>query len=65
VKWQEVNLAAVLPGWTRFEGAQAWLDNYRQDPSFVKSGPTALLPVRCKGVPPAAGGGTGAAMAHC
>jgi TRAP-type uncharacterized transport system substrate-binding protein len=26
-KWQEVNLAANLPGWTRFEAAQAWLDS--------------------------------------
>jgi uncharacterized protein len=25
-KWQEVNLAAVVPGWTRFETAQKWLD---------------------------------------
>jgi hypothetical protein len=31
VKWREVNLAATLPGWTRFEAAQAWLDNQRQD----------------------------------
>ena len=25
-KWQEVNLAADLPGWTRFQPAQDWLD---------------------------------------
>ncbi|MGZ8410844.1 MAG: TAXI family TRAP transporter solute-binding subunit [Hyphomicrobium sp.] len=25
-KWQEVNLAAVVPGWTRFSAAQNWLD---------------------------------------
>jgi uncharacterized protein len=25
-KWQEVNIAATLPGWTRFEAAQNWLD---------------------------------------
>jgi len=25
-KWREVSLAAQLPGWTRFEAAQAWLD---------------------------------------
>ncbi len=24
-KWKEVNLAARLPGWTRFAGAEAWL----------------------------------------
>ena len=31
VKWHEVNLAATLPGWTRFEAAQAWLDNHRSE----------------------------------
>lgn len=25
-KWQEVNLAAVVPGWTRFPAARNWLD---------------------------------------
>jgi TRAP-type uncharacterized transport system substrate-binding protein len=25
-KWREVSLAAQLPGWTRFEAAQTWLD---------------------------------------
>lgn len=24
-KWREANLAATLPGWTRFEGAEEWL----------------------------------------
>jgi TRAP-type uncharacterized transport system substrate-binding protein len=28
-KWREVNLAATLPGWQRFDAAQAWLDNQR------------------------------------
>jgi TRAP-type uncharacterized transport system substrate-binding protein len=28
VKWREVNIAATLPGWTRFEAAQAWLDSH-------------------------------------
>ncbi len=27
-KWKEVNLGANLPGWTRFEPAQEWLDLY-------------------------------------
>lgn len=27
--WREVNLAADLPGWTRFPEAQAWLDSHR------------------------------------
>jgi hypothetical protein len=30
-KWREVNLAATLPGWTRFEVAQTWLDSQRQE----------------------------------
>jgi TRAP-type uncharacterized transport system substrate-binding protein len=29
-KWHDVNLAATLPGWTRFEAAQAWLDSHLQ-----------------------------------
>ena len=28
-KWREVNIAATLPGWTRFEAAQQWLDSQR------------------------------------
>jgi uncharacterized protein len=28
-KWRDVNLAADVPGWTRFPGAQAWLDSRR------------------------------------
>ncbi|MEJ0076218.1 MAG: TAXI family TRAP transporter solute-binding subunit [Alphaproteobacteria bacterium] len=27
-KWKEANLAAVLPGWKRFEGAEEWLRKY-------------------------------------
>jgi TRAP-type uncharacterized transport system substrate-binding protein len=27
-KWREVNLAATLPGWKRFDAAQAWLDQH-------------------------------------
>jgi uncharacterized protein len=37
-KWQEVNIAATLPGWDRFEGAQAWLDNRR-----IVEGPSRTL----------------------
>jgi TRAP-type uncharacterized transport system substrate-binding protein len=28
-KWREVNIAATLPGWNRFEVAQQWLDSQR------------------------------------
>ena len=28
-KWREVNLAASVPGWTRFQPAQDWLDSHR------------------------------------
>jgi uncharacterized protein len=28
-KWRETNLAAVVPGWTRFPAAQEWLDRNR------------------------------------
>jgi len=29
VKWREVNITAALPGWSRFEAAQTWLDSHR------------------------------------
>ncbi|RIA55977.1 TAXI family TRAP transporter solute-binding subunit [Dichotomicrobium thermohalophilum] len=32
-KWREVNLAAELPGWTRFQPAREWLDRNRQTAS--------------------------------
>jgi uncharacterized protein len=34
-KWREVNLAATLPGWTRFEAAQNWLDRHRANAGQV------------------------------
>jgi TRAP-type uncharacterized transport system substrate-binding protein len=38
-KWREVNIAATLPGWTRFEAAQQWLDSQRvEGPRNVASG---------------------------
>jgi TRAP-type uncharacterized transport system substrate-binding protein len=44
-KWREVNLAATLPGWTRFEVAQMWLDSQRRAaqriPPAVNNGPAA------------------------
>jgi uncharacterized protein len=30
-KWRETNLAAVLPGWTRFPAAEEWLRQHRQN----------------------------------
>jgi uncharacterized protein len=29
-KWKEINLAANVPGWTRFQPAQDWLDRWKQ-----------------------------------
>jgi uncharacterized protein len=29
-KWKEINLAANVPGWTRFQPAQDWLDKWKQ-----------------------------------
>jgi uncharacterized protein len=29
-KWKEINLAANVPGWTRFQPAQDWLDRWAQ-----------------------------------
>lgn len=32
-KWREVNLAAKLPGWTRYSHAEKWLANNKQQPA--------------------------------
>ncbi len=32
VKWREVNLVATLPGWTRLESAEAWLNSNNYKP---------------------------------
>lgn len=37
-KWQEVNLAATVPGWTRFPGSEAWLAQ-RTQPSVANADP--------------------------
>jgi TRAP-type uncharacterized transport system substrate-binding protein len=41
-KWREVNLAAELPGWTRFEAAQAWLDSRAQASQASPEKPSGL-----------------------
>ena len=38
VKWREINLSATLPGWTRFDAAQAWLDNQRSAAAAAEQG---------------------------
>jgi uncharacterized protein len=49
-KWQEVNLAAVLPGWQRFPAAQEWLQRNAAGPSVQGGGDQAVV------TRPAAGG---------
>ena len=55
-KWRDVNIAATLPGWTRFEAAQAWLDSHLQTaqrapgtsaagPATATAGPAARPPL--------------------
>jgi TRAP transporter TAXI family solute receptor len=34
-KWREVNLAATLPGWTRFAAAETWLAQHKGDSEQV------------------------------
>jgi uncharacterized protein len=38
-KWREVNLAATLPGWPRFEVAQAWIDSKRAEEARIETKP--------------------------
>jgi uncharacterized protein len=42
VKWHEVNLAATLPGWKRFDAAQAWLDQHKS-PDTNSNEPAAAV----------------------
>jgi TRAP transporter TAXI family solute receptor len=35
-KWQEVNLAATLPGWTRFPAAEEWLKTHGNQPAVKR-----------------------------
>jgi TRAP-type uncharacterized transport system substrate-binding protein len=51
-KWRDVNLAATLPGWTRFEAAQAWLDSHLQA-APEPPGPPAAQPVTATAGPAA------------
>jgi TRAP-type uncharacterized transport system substrate-binding protein len=56
VKWREVNLTATLPGWKRFDAAQAWLDQHSgadTNPSAAAEQAAASIGVR------SAGGGAG------
>jgi uncharacterized protein len=63
VKWREVNLAATLPGWKRFDAAQAWLDQHNNGPTLSSNQPAAVeraTETRPAAIPagaPSAGGG--------
>jgi hypothetical protein len=60
-KWREVNLAANLPGWTRFEVAQQWLDSQRMQVHRNipgNSNAAAVDQATAPGSPAVASGGT-------
>lgn len=40
-KWKEINLAAEVPGWTRFKPAQEWLDEMRKQEEANEKKPEA------------------------
>lgn len=42
-KWKDVNIAATMPGWTRLEAAQAWLD---AQPALPEPEPVLAVPVQ-------------------
>jgi hypothetical protein len=60
-KWRDVNLAATLPGWTRFEAAQAWLDSHLQAESRPPAAGPATATTGPAVRPPLTPVGTGAA----
>jgi hypothetical protein len=41
VKWREVNVAATLPGWKRFDAAQTWLDQHNNNSPDANSDQSA------------------------
>jgi hypothetical protein len=45
-KWHEVNLAAEVPGWTRFQAAQEWLDRDAGEPIATSALPSERKPSR-------------------
>lgn len=56
VKWREVNLGATLPGWTRFDAAQAWLDRHRGEAAVGGGQPVLRQAVASSGaITPSAG----------
>jgi hypothetical protein len=60
VKWREVNIAATLPGWTRFPAAQEWLDKEHRPEAHDNAGnngPAAAAPVAVRAPRPAAPSG--------
>ncbi len=56
VKWREVNLAATLPGWKRFDAAQAWLDQHNSPDT---SSNQSAAPEQATGGPRQAAASTG------
>ncbi len=52
-KWGDVNLGAVLPGWTRFAPAQQWLDNAKtQQAAWLQKSFEEFLRMNATGVVP-------------
>lgn len=45
-KWRETNLATVLPGWQRFEGAEEWLRRNREQPVAAAPAPPGRVMAR-------------------
>lgn len=43
-KWRQTNLAATVPGWTRFKPAQAWLDDMRARAAQSTAAPNTAAP---------------------
>jgi uncharacterized protein len=50
-KWREVNIAATLPGWNRFEVAQRWIDNQRVEAQRNLDKPGVLAPTQLVAAP--------------
>ena len=59
-KWKEVNLAATMPGWTRFKPAQDWLDRIAAAATAGPQGQSVQTGASQGGSLPSTGGARGA-----
>ena len=64
-KWREANLAAVLPGWKRFEGADEWLRKHDAPQASAISSTSSSRPAARRPASLPSGSATGCSRNSC